>query len=114
MRQSVHVPQKSADTFHWSSAQRSWGAVETVRREASGPIIRAEREQFTDSARSLDGNHRRNDADKIGMKAAAGVGGIARRSFLVAVMMDRAMIGVAVMIVSDRGIRNSARAAAGR
>ncbi len=105
---------KRADTFHGNSAQRSWGAVETVRREASGPIIGPKREQLTDSARCLDGNHRGNDADEVRVEAAAGVGGIARRSFLVAVMMDRAVIGMAVVIMSHRSTRNAARAAARR
>jgi hypothetical protein len=83
------------------SVQRSWWAVEPIRRHAKPPVIDAGGKPPTDDAFALDRDHRGNYAGKIGMQGAAGIGKVA---VVAAVMVvDRALPMVGDVLVMGVG-----------
>jgi hypothetical protein len=67
---------RTADTRRLRSAQRSWRAIETARRQAGLLIDEAGHERFANRPVGQDANHGRNHTNKVSVQGAASNGRI--------------------------------------
>jgi hypothetical protein len=83
--------------------QRSWGTIEPAGRDANGGRVGLDRKWFANYALCFDPDHGRQDAGKIRVQCATGIGW---GSAVIVVIMQLSVIGMVlqmVMVVARRG-----------
>ena len=99
IRDSEARAAKRGHTTTRESAQRPWRTVKTAGWHATAQIIQAGSKGFADDAPGLNLNHRGEDAGKICMQRAAGVGKV---SAVVTMIMRLPLIAVVICMLMMR------------